>query len=70
MGFFDLIDTVKKATGTSDKPQVTEPTRLARLGVCRKCPNYFSPLDQCLLCGCVLSQKTKYVEERCKIKKW
>lgn len=69
-GFAQLVETVKMATGTSNEPQVSEAVRLSRLNLCRSCNHRFPPLDQCLLCGCVVSQKTKYVDRKCDAGKW
>lgn len=70
MGFHDFVDTVKKVTGLSDKPKVSNAEYVRRMTICKACPNYFKPLTQCLLCGCVMPEKSKYVEDHCDIKKW
>ena len=39
-----------------------------RMDICKKCEHYAK--GKCVLCGCILSLKTKMDSERCPIEKW
>ena len=39
-----------------------------RMNICKKCEHYSK--GKCVLCGCILSLKTKMDSESCPIHKW
>jgi len=41
-----------------------------RLDICRKCEHFFTPTNQCKLCGCFMNLKTKMKHAYCPVNKW
>jgi hypothetical protein len=49
-------------------PTVSEPERLARLAVCRDCPEFSN--NTCKVCGCNMGVKASWKRQDCPLGKW
>jgi hypothetical protein len=47
-----------------------EQTSMARLAICKSCPELHKPSFQCGICGCMMKTKTKLTGASCPLKKW
>ena len=36
-----------------------------RMEICRKCPHFFAPAQQCKICHCIMPAKTKIADASC-----
>lgn len=43
---------------------------IARLDICKKCPEYIRLTHQCKKCGCIMNIKTKLIDATCPLNKW
>jgi hypothetical protein len=50
------------------RPLVDDETAAGRLAICHRCPQLDG--DTCRLCGCRMSVKATWAEQRCPIGKW
>lgn len=41
-----------------------------RLAICRTCDHLDRSLEECLVCGCPVAEKTKWSTEECPVGKW
>jgi len=67
-----LFDAFKLLKGDSTG-KVSEEKRQERINICSFCPNktiMFVNEETCNICGCIISEKTKYKDEKCPINKW
>lgn len=63
-----LFDVIKKAKGKSIE-KVNTNERLKRLTECKNC-EHLLVTGNCKICGCFVTDKTKYKTEKCPINKW
>lgn len=47
-----------------------EVSQVARLEICKACPDYNKTTSQCRVCGCIMSRKVKIASASCPLKKW
>ena len=45
-------------------------TQVARLEICKHCPELIKPNMQCRLCGCLMKNKVKIAGASCPLAKW
>jgi len=48
----------------------TDEKALARLEICKQCPELISLTNQCKKCGCFMNLKTKLEKATCPLGKW
>lgn len=49
---------------------VSKDTEKERLSQCQSCSHYDEETESCGICGCIATQKVKYIFESCPIQKW
>lgn len=67
-----LFDAFKFLKGDSIG-KVSQEKKEERINICKSCKNlstYFVKEEACNICGCIISEKTKYKDEKCPINKW
>ena len=47
-----------------------EVSQIARLEICKACPDFTKETSQCKICGCIMSKKVKIASASCPLKKW
>jgi len=77
--FLETVDTSKNNKPSRVTPldlinpkseRSTDEKALARLEICKQCPELISLTNQCKKCGCFMNLKTKLEKATCPLGKW
>lgn len=68
----NVMDAIGKVTGAilGKGTKVSPELQQKRFNTCMQCAEYNQTLHTCKKCGCIMSAKTQYSDERCPIGKW
>lgn len=67
--FAMMVSTIYKFVRSGFKLE-DEQKQVARLEICKTCPDFVPSTTQCKQCGCIMSRKVKISEASCPLKKW
>ena len=67
-----LLDAVKDLIGNifTDGVKVADNIAKKRLAICNRCPHLLKRTGNCKKCGCFVSVKVLYADQRCSLGKW
>ena len=68
-----MLDSASKEWITKNLPLFSEEVKrqaLARLAVCKECPQLTPRFNRCKQCGCLMSAKVFFKKASCPLNKW